>query len=370
MSARARKVGTQGGPVGHLVWFSVPSLTADYDELKDLADLVGLNESYTPNPPTAREAWRKHTNTGKRGVQIDPIHLNSMMMQEARENGHGQPRAFLRSVEISRSAPLLVRHLVLFVVLPGAKGKEEQLEVGTVAVLEFDTESAQVRAVVDAWDQNWVLGSHIDGVVQGMMDAMKNYAYLADNNKVRASIRDLLEDFHRTCLKSTGGVYFVPLSAVHVHEDGGITTAQNGLAAMKSWVDGMDQWARNRDDTPMFRRVILDGENAQELRDDIVRSAIAQFQDELQGIADSLGPVFDNRAVGRTAERMTENAVAALGKIMDGARTYRDSLDLKLDELAAMFRMAQQAVLKAQRQMADDEDQDVDADDIMALLAD
>lgn len=369
-SNRARKIGTASGEVGHLVWFSVPETRASYDQLKDLAKQVGLHEDYTPGPPTSRDAWRKATNTGKRGIKIARHSLNQHKVDRAELSGDGTPRAYVRTVEISRSAPLLVRHLVLFVVLPGADRQERQLEVGTVAVLEFDTETLQARSIVGpARNQDWVTVGHIDSIVRQMDIDMSDYIGRADNNKIRASVRDLIEDLHRVCLRNTGGVYFVPMSASHVHMKGGhITTAQDGLQAMKRWVDEMDRWAADPKEPPMFRKVVLDGENAQELRADIIGSAIEQFQNSLQEIANSLGPVFEGRAVGRTADNIVENAVAALGNVMDGARAYRDSVNLELSELEAMFRMAHQAVTKAQAQGSTEDD--MDAEDIMALLAD
>lgn len=369
-SSKARKIGEQGAPVGHLVWFSVPETTAHFDDLKDLAYDVGLDEAYTPDSPTARDAWRKATNTGKRGIRVPTHMLDQQLVKDYEARDWGTPRVYIQSIEISRAAPELVRHLVLFAVVPGADNKREQLGTGSVAVLTFDTETERARADVDTYNQKWVSQAYVNKVVDDINDELHDRLDRADNNRIRASIRDMLEDFHRTCLKNTGGVYFIPRSAAHILDNGDLMTAQDGLDAMKRWVDGMEAYAADPDEAPMFRRVILDGENASELQSDILASAIAQYKGSLQAIADSLKPVFEHKVKGLTAEKILQNAQAALGQTVDGARAYRDSLDLDLEELSAMLRMASESVQKAMAEVQGQDADDVSFDDIMALLSD
>ena len=335
MAAKKENVGRDA--IGYLVWYTMPELDAPYGALVDLAGRVGLDEDYVPDPPTPRNAWRKATSLTKT-IDIPLYQLPTDLVARVRAAKKGDPRVYLTMREVTRTAPLLRRHLVREAVLPKANNVKEQLDLGTVAVFEFNCDVNRAISAPIRDESGWTDNGLISGVVQDIDQQMAHATTYADAQELRAVVRAVLDSLHNLCLRGTGGVYFVPETALNAERD---------LRSLRKFVGAMDQWSTGRL-TPMISLVHLRGEDAFEMAEEIALNAIDQFKGRLSNLSKKLQPIFSGSSKGKTAENISTSALAEYGKINDAVKAYRESLGIEMQELDDILLMAKASVNRAQ----------------------
>jgi hypothetical protein len=234
---------------------------------------------------------------------------------------------------VSDSAPVLRRHLVQEAVVPTSPDHWKQLSMQTVAVLEFDctTQQADVQLIHDS--EGWTNGNlnTILADIQTRQHALMN---LADGNDIREGVRKLLFGLHLINLRGTDGVYFVPQAA---------PDADQSLRALRTYIKGLSPWKTGQLE-PSCNVVKLHGEDAQELREEIVTSAVAEFKARLPDLAERVEPVLKGTIHGKVAEKVSQLATEELVQVKSALAAYQSSLQ---DDFAALADMAQSAVLQA-----------------------
>ncbi len=320
--------------IGYLTWWTVPECAAPYRELGDLAARVGFPIDCVPRPPAPRQAWEKAANVGgARGLKLDAPgdKIDQVFIQ------YGvQPIVRLITRHISDAAPVLRRHLVREAVIPLSPDRWQQLSLQTVAVLDFDCTANHANCELVTDVDGWTNGN-----VQDVLNDLDVHRQLllghADGNDVREGVRKLLSQLYRVGLRGTGGVYFVPETA---------PDAARQLAALRGFIKGVQPWTTGKLQ-PACNIVRLHGEEAEQLRAEIVESATEEFKHRLTGLADKVDAVLSGRVNGKPADKIAEAAMTDLLVIQSGVAAYRDSLSDDFAALTDMLRMAQAAVTKA-----------------------
>ena len=320
--------------MGYLTWWTVPDCAAPYADLNALATQVGFPIDCVPNPPAARQAWEKASNVGgtrglKMAVPVDLI--NQTYIQYGAE-----PVVRLLTRRVSDSAPILRRHLVREAVIPVSPDHWRQLSLQTVAVLEFNcrTQCTDVDFIDDT--AGWTNGN-VHVVVHDIADRQRALLHLADGNDLREGVRQLLVRLHRVTLRGTGGVYFVPQAAVG---------AEPLLKALRAYIKGLLPWKTGQLE-PSCNVVRLNGDDATELRDDILASAITEFKARLSDLAEKVEPVLQHRVKGKVSDGIAQAATEELLNIKAAMAAYQTSLHDDLAAVADMLTLAQDAVLQA-----------------------
>ena len=319
--------------MGFLTWWTVPDVSAAYSDLLQLAGRVGLPSDCVPNPPSARHAWEKATNVGgQRGLKLEPpSHLIDQVFLQ-----YGVPPVVrLLTRRVSDSAPLLRRHLVREASIPTSSEHGKQLSLQTVAVLEFDCHAQRADSTF-VYDRDGWTNGNVQGVVTEIEDKYRHYLHHADGNDVREGVRKLLEQLHRVGLRGTGGVYFVPC------HDG----AEPQLQALRAYIRGLAMWQVGKL-RPSCNVVRLHGEEAENLKEEIIESATDEFKKRLADLSDKIEPLLQGHVSGRQADRIAEGATNDLLLIQAAVRAYQHSLDDDLTTIADMLNMAEGAVSKA-----------------------
>jgi hypothetical protein len=319
--------------IGYLTWWTVPDVSAPYGDLLDLAAQAGYPADCVPISPAPRNAWEKATNVGSRGLKVD---APADLVAQVRHDYNTEPVVRVLTRRVCNSAPVLKRHLVREAVIPLANRTKKQLSLDTVAVLEFDVSTNQAKTTLVPDSAGWINGS-IRQIVADVDARMVHLLNHADGQDVREGVRKLLEQMHRVSLRGTGGVYFVPET---------VPGARDRLKALRRYVRAMDRW-KTGVLTPNCQVVTLRGEDAFEIRADIIASAIDEFKTRIDDLAEKVEPVLKGRARGRVAGQINRQAMETLLEIKAGVAAYRESLDDDLQALDDMMRMAQAAVLKA-----------------------
>lgn len=320
--------------MGYLTWWTVPDCAAPYQELNQLASQIGFPIDCVPRPPAPRQAWEKATNVGgARGLNLDAPggKIDQVFIQ------YGTlPIVRLVTRRVSDKAPMLRRHLVREAVIPLAHDNWKQLSMQTVAVLEFDCTTRRANAQLVYDHEGWTNGN-VNAVVQDVEQRRLMLLNHADGNDVREGVRKLLFQLHRVGLRGTGGVYFVPESALD---------AESSLTAMRAFIKGLRPWVTGKL-SPSCNIVKLHGEEAEHLREEIVESATEEFKKRLLDLADKVDPILQGRVNGKVADKIAQGATEDLMMIQSGLAAYRDSLHDEFAALADMLQMAQVAVTKA-----------------------
>ena len=184
--------------------------------------------------------------------------------------------------------------------------------------------------------KGWTNGN-VNAVVQDVEQRRLMLLNHADGNDVREGVRKLLFQLHRVGLRGTGGVYFVPESALD---------AERSLTAMRTFIKGLRPWVTGKL-SPSCNIVKLHGEEADHLREEIVESATEEFKKRLTDLADKVDPVLHGRVNGKVADRIAQGATEDLMLIQSAIAVYRDSLHDEFVALTDMLQMAQLAVTKA-----------------------
>ena len=320
--------------LGYLTWFTVPDCAAPYTEVNDLAAQVGFPTDCVPTPPAPRHAWEKASNVGgARGLKLDvPVDLiNQTFIQYGVE-----PTVRLLTRRVSDAAPVLRRHLVREAVIPVSPDHWKQLSLQTVAVLEFNclNQHSNVDFIYDA--EGWTNGN-VPAIVCDIEDRQRALLHLADGNYIREGVRALLMSLHRVALRGTGGVYFVPQAA---------PDAEGTLKGLRAYIKGLLPWKTGQLE-PSCNVVRLNGEDATDLREDIIASAIAEFQSRLSNLAEKVEPVLERRAHGKVADGIAQAATEELLNVKAAITAYQESLHDDLAALTDMLTLAQNAVLRA-----------------------
>ncbi len=319
--------------MGFLTWWTVPDVSAPYADLMQLAQRVGLPDDCVPKPPSARHAWEKASNIGgQRGLKVEPpAHLADQVFMQ-----YGAPPVIrLLTRRVSDSAPVLRRHLVREASIPTSGDHWKQLSLQTVAVLEFDCQQQRADSSYLYDQEGWTNGN-VQTVVAQIEDKYRHLLHHADGDDVRAGIRKLLERLHRVGLRGTGGVYFVP------DHDG----AEQQLQAMRVYIRSLASWQVGKL-RPSCNIVRLHGEEAENLKDEIIESATDEFKKRLADLSDKIDPLIAGTVTGWNAERVAASASQDLDVIRAAVRAYQDSLQDDLGQIADMLRMTEQAVMKA-----------------------
>jgi hypothetical protein len=203
-------------------------------------------------------------------------------------------------------------------------------------VLEFDCTTRRANAQLVYDHEGWTNGN-VNTVVQDVEQRRLMLLNHADGNDVREGVRKLLFQLHRVGLRGTGGVYFVPESALD---------AESSLTAMRAFIKGLRPWVTGKL-SPSCNIVKLHGEEAEHLREEIVESATEEFKKRLSDLADKVDPILQGRANGKVADKIAQGATEDLMLIQAAIAAYRDSLHDEFAALADMLQMAQVAVTKA-----------------------
>ena len=335
---------------GWLCWWSIPEVTVPYTQLLDWADECAYPTSFVPGPPSPRHAWQSATGTGKRGVEITP---DANLVAEF-ERQHGvKPRVYLRTVSIKGTQPVLVRHLVRFAI--GASDEVDvgaQLDLGTVAVLEFDCMAGlrgTARSRIEPDPRGYANGA-VSALVETMHQRMEQHATHAGGQEVRRGIRRCLGSLHRVALRGTGGVYFVPGRVGY--------RAVTELQAMRNWIRGLRRW-KTGVRFPSCDIVTIRGQAAfNEISDTVRESALDEFRTRLQRMRDRVAPVTAGRSTGQTARRINATAIAEWMDMIEGLEVYQGILGPGDDSLAMLLQplaMDVAALLKVSAGMAWDD---------------
>jgi hypothetical protein len=91
----------------------------------------------------------------------------------------------------------------------------------------------------------------------------------------------------------------------------------------------------------------LNGDDATELRDDILASAITEFKARLSDLAEKVEPVLQHRVKGKVSDGIAQAATEELLNIKAAMAAYQTSLHDDLAAVADMLTLAQDAVLQA-----------------------
>ena len=319
--------------IGYLVIWSVPDVAAPYGDLADLADQVKFPKDCVPQSPAPRCAWEKATQTGSAGLKIDPP---PDLVTQVQRDYKTTPVVRILTRVVNAASPVLKRHLVREAVIRTASQARKQLSLDTVAILEFDATTNAAKTLLIPDSDGWINGS----IRQVVADIDARFMHLlahADGQDIREGVRKLLERLHRISLRGTGGTYFIPVNAFD---------AENQLRALRAFVNSVERWKTGQL-TPQCRVLRVEGENAIELREDIVASALDEFKARLNDLAGKVEPVLEGRARGRIAAQINQQAMEMLLEIKAGVAAYKESLGDGLQALDDMLRMAQAAVVKA-----------------------
>jgi hypothetical protein len=173
--------------------------------------------------------------------------------------------------------------------------------------------------------------------VHDIADRQRALLHLADGNDLREGVRQLLVRLHRVTLRGTGGVYFVPQAAVG---------AEPLLKALRAYIKGLLPWKTGQLE-PSCNVVRLNGDDATELRDDILASAITEFKARLSDLAEKVEPVLQHRVKGKVSDGIAQAATEELLNIKAAMAAYQTSLHDDLAAVADMLTLAQDAVLQA-----------------------
>jgi len=311
--------------VGYLTWYSVPDVSAPYADLADLAERVGFPADCVPTPPLPRHAWERATATGTRGIDVTP----PLYLVDEIEHEYGvKPKVRLVTRVINNRAPNLVRHLVREAIISTADSPRKQLDMGTVAVLKFNTNTAQSDLLVVRDPQGYVNGG-VSDVVRGMDERIEHLMTHAVSDEVRYGVRAVLERTHRTSLRGSGGVYFVPASAPQAAEK---------LAAMRDFIRELAPWATGAE-VPSCDVVTLRGSEAyDEIRETVSQSAMEEYTAQLDELREMIEPVLAGRAKGKVAQQINAKAIAKWQDINDGLDAYRTILRDSLSEMEGLIR--------------------------------
>jgi len=319
--------------MGFLTWWTVPDVSVPYADLMQLAGRVGLPGDCVPKPPSSRHAWEKATNVGgQRGLKLEPpAQLADQIFMQ-----YGAPPVIrLLTRRVSDSAPLLRRHLVREASIPTSGDHWKQLSLQTVAVLEFDCAHQRAGSTYVYDQEGWTNGN-VPGVVAQIDDKYRHLLHHADGDDVRTGVRKLLEQLYRVGLRGTGGVYFVP------EHDG----AETQLQALRAYIRSLSVWQVGKL-RPSCNVVRLHGEEAENLKEEIIESATDEFKKRLADLSDKIDPLLQGTVSGRLADRIAEGATNDLLLIQAAVRAYQHSLDDELTQISDMLNMAESAVSKA-----------------------
>lgn len=312
-----------GDRVGFLTWYTVPDIAAPYEELRELADAVGFPEDCVPTPPEPRNAWQRATSTGGRGISFDPP---AELSQQIQQDYGSAPKVRLVTRVISSRSPQLVRHLVREAIVSTAENPRQQLDLGTVAVLKFDTTTGESKLLVVDDPLGYVNGG-VSEIVAKMDEEMERLMHNATGDEVRYGLRRLLERLFGISQRGTGGVYFVPASA---------PDASELLTAMREYVNALRYWRVG--DPPACNVVTLQGGQAyDEIRDSVMLSVQDEYTERIEELAEMVKPVIEGRAKGKVADRINRNAIEEWRAIYDGLGAYRLVLRDELERLSEIF---------------------------------
>jgi|GEM_PF-1210842 len=325
----------QGKPlVGWLVWWTVPErLSVPYAELEKLAEDTGYPKTYLPRRPADKNLWRKATQLGTRGVEVEPPQAK---VDEVKRQYDVAPQVRVFTRIVSEKEPTLIRHLVRQVTIPTARRKKKQLALDSVAVLEWDREEGtRVRKYKDT--KGFLRPEDLDRILADIESRYEHLQTHADAQLVREALRRRLRALYQVILRSSGGVYFIPEGA---DPDG------EKVAALRAFITGLKPWVEG-DGEPscMYVRLLrVDGDTVEDVR----KAAIEVYGKALEGLIDKVRPVLDDKAKGKTAAQIAKSALEELIRLQEGIRLAEEALQEGFETLENMVIMARNAVLRAQ----------------------
>lgn len=334
--------------IGYYVLWRVPELDARYDDLAELAGSLGIEEKYIPTPPKRRGAWEKATNLGRNYPIEPPFEL----VQEVQRKYGVTPTVRLETVIVSKSAPVLIRHIVRRVTIPASDESsdkrrlaERQLDQQTVCIMQFDcnTEAMQSTGYSDLRDfAGWVNGNLRD-IVQSLHEDVDRAMNRESGSKVRDGIREFLLD-NGGVLQTAGGAYFLPYTP----------ELYDSLKAVKVYLEGCTDWAakRNDDGSPADRPsfVVIPLVQTDEALDtilDIAQSAEAQFSQNIEEMIDELSPLFKGDRSEKVANNIRARVNDRYARMQENVRRYKIALDDSLPRLDALLDKARQLIDQA-----------------------
>ncbi len=327
--------------IGYYILWKVPEMDARYDEIDQLAQDFGIGEKYIPQPPKRRGAWEKATNLGKNYKITPPTELSAKVLDE-----YGcQPIVRLETVVVSKSAPLLIRHIVRQVAIPirdemfsPRRLARKQLGQETVCIMEFDCDSQVARSTGPELQDTagWVNGS-LREIIEKLHNDVDAKMNREDGSKVREGIRQFLLD-NAGVLQTAGGAYFLPYKS-GLYSD---------LKTMKVYLETLSEYSiKSRDRANFVIIPLIKTDESLDTLLDIAANAEMQFGQSVEDMIDELSPLF----TGNRSQKIANNIRARVGeryaRLQDHVNRYKIALDDSLPKLDALLDKAKSLIDKA-----------------------
>lgn len=339
---------------GYVILWKMADISARYEDLAGLAADVnfaqGQDEAkkFIPQPPRKRNAWEKATNLGKTGLKVE---APAALVERVKKQYNCDPVVRLRTAIISKSAPLLVRHIVREVVIP-VKDKsagyktlaEKQLNSQTVSVMEFDTlnDTMTTSSYHELHDESGWVNGNLKAVVQELHQAVDKALNYADGDDVRDGVRTWLFAHDAALMSTSGGAYFVPNGE-------GVADL---LVGLKAYVEGLNEYRVNKAgdelQVTVFPWIKTDSGDVFSTGLDIARNIVSQFKADLQDVVTELQPVVSGERSAKVAENARNRATVKFLETSARIEKYKGVLEDELQELTWFLEMAQQTMLAAQ----------------------
>ena len=335
--------------IGYYVLWRVPELRARYDALAQLGQECGIPAAYVPTPPKRRGAWEQATNLGRNYKVQPPAELVANITRR-----YGvEPTVRLETVIVSKSSPLLIRHIVRRVTIPvkddltfsASKLAEKQLDQQTVCIMEFDcfTEAMRSTGYQELHDfEGWVNGN-LREIVQDLHGAVDEAMNVESGPKVRDGVRQFLLD-NAGILQTAGGAYFLPYSP----------DLYNQLKAMKCYLEACTDYIASRfedgrpADRPSFVIIpLVQTDEALDTLLDIAASAEAQMGQNIDELINELSPLFSASRSQTVANNIRARVSERYVNLQEHVNRYKLALNDSLPRLDALLDKARQLIDQA-----------------------
>lgn len=325
--------------LGYIILWQVPEVDIRYTELAELAQSAGLPASYVPKAPKPRGAWEKATNLGSTGLKVT---IPPAKIAEIKQRYGKEPVCKLYTKIVSKSAPLLIRHIVREVTIAAdADSTQEkahrQLNSQTVAILEYDCEADSTRATgpQDLPDPSGYVNGNVREVVQDLFAQIDRYMFRADGQAIAASIRQCLND-NAAVLMTAGGAYFVPY-APNVYQS---------LKALKVWTEMLaDYRADMTHRAPQVTILpITDTDEGLDAMLDIAQSAERQLSENVEELINDLSPLLQGNRTQKVAGNIRARVNERYAELQSNVNKYKVALNDSLPRLDALLDKARQLI--------------------------
>lgn len=324
--------------LGYLIIYRMADIAAPYAALEALAQQTSFDPAYAPRPPRPRDAWEKATNLKKQRLQPPQDFAARIKAQYGCE-----PLVWAETKIVSNDDTYgACRHLVRSVVVKAAGEKDKQLDMKSVAILQFDSAAVSppdkfIGLYHPDFDPLSATNGNIKALIGRMRDEYEKQLVMADGQDVRAKLRDYLEkELRAKCLAD--GTYFVRAN---------VPGAEDKLSALQAFVLSLGQYKTTANPlTCQVYQVADDGSAfAARNRAEIRAGVIDDFKKDFGKLFDEFAKP-DGRGPQATAKRVKEAGERFLD-LKEDFKLFQESLGDELQGLADLMKMCQNAMLKA-----------------------